>query len=578
MNSNAKYIQFGFFLALLIPPTVFAQLRLPKLISDGMVLQRDADIKLWGWAAPGERISLRFVDSSYAAVADSSGAWEVMLPKLHAGGPYAMTLVSGDTVTIKDILIGDVWMCSGQSNMELPMRRVSPIYESEIANSTNDYIRYFAVPQTYDFNRPHKDFQSGEWKSANPHTILGWSAVAYFFATELYKKYQVPIGLINASLGGSPVEAWMSEEALKAFPNHYEEAVRFRDSALIRQIEDQDRKRIHAWYSLLQQKDEGYKNPNKPWLAPDLDDSGWATMKIPGYWADTKLGPVNGVVWFRKEINIPAGIVGQKGKLILGRIVDADSVFVNGALVGTTSYQYPPRRYDLPPNVLKAGKNVIVVRLISNSGNGGFVLDKPYELQVGDKKIDLKGDWKYRLGAAMKPLADETFIRWKPLGLYNAMIAPLLDDRIKGVVWYQGESNADRPLEYRELFPALIRDWRSDWHEGDFPFLFVQLPNFMEARAQPSESNWALLREAQLKTLSLPNTAMAVTIDIGEWNDIHPLDKKDVGKRLALAAEKVAYGNENRRKEDPLNIFQCRQRLDCKRRRRIEVLRNCRSR
>jgi sialate O-acetylesterase len=267
-------------------------------------------------------------------------------------------------------------------------------------------------------------------------------------------------------------------------------------------------------------------------------------MQIPGYWADETLDFVNGVVWFRKEISVPASFVGKDVRLNLGRIIDADSVFINGNFVGTTSYQYPPRRYDLPPDVIKEGKNIIVVRVINSMGEGGFVEDKPYEIVAGDESIDLRGDWKYRPGASMEPLASQTFIRWKPMGLYNAMIAPLLNYCIKGVIWYQGESNAGRPIEYRTLFPALIHDWRNTWKIGDFPFLFVQLPNFMESKNHPSESNWALLREAQLKTLSVPNTAMAVAIDIGEWNDVHPLNKKDVGKRLALAALKVAY-NEN---------------------------------
>jgi sialate O-acetylesterase len=346
----------------------------------------------------------------------------------------------------------------------------------------------------------------------------------------------------------------MSDEALKMFPEYYAEAQRFKDSALIDSIERQDRLRMQAWYTELWRKDEGYHNTQKPWFDPSLNTSDWSTMKIPGYWASTSLGPVNGVVWFRKEIEIPAfqkkdGIdpsgTEQWAKLILGRIVDADSVFVNGVFVGTTGYQYPPRRYEFPSAILKEGKNCIIVRVISNAGKGGFVLDKQYDLLVGGRSYDLKGDWQYRLGATMDPLASQTFIRWKPLGLFNAMISPLLNYSMKGVIWYQGEANAAKPFEYRDLFPALIRDWRKNWNQGDFPFLFVQLPNFMEAKPQPSESNWALLREAQLETLSLPNTGMAVAIDIGEWNDIHPLDKKDVGKRLSLAAQKVAYQDTN---------------------------------
>jgi sialate O-acetylesterase len=539
---------FIFMLALLfsfsIYMTVFGQVRLPKLISDGMVLQRDANVKIWGWAASNERITLSFNNSTYETIANDSGEWEVKLAKSPAGGPYTLTINASNTISITDILVGDVWICSGQSNMELNMKRVSPIYGSEIADSQNNDIRYFAVPQKYNFNAPQQDITSGVWKSANPENVLNFSATAYFFARELYDKYHVPIGLINASLGGSPAEAWISEEAIKVFPQYYQEAVRFKDSTLIGRIETEDRTRMQDWYNQLTQKDLGYKDPQNTWRKPDLNTAGWATMMVPGYWASTELGAVNGSVWFRKEVIVPADMVGVPAKLNLGRIVDADSVFINGSFAGTTSYQYPPRRYDIPVNLLKEGKNLIVVRIISNSGMGGFVADKQYELVAGDRKVNLTGEWQYRLGAVMEPLAGETFVRWKPVGLFNGMIAPLLNYRIKGVIWYQGESNAGRPYEYRGLFTTLVCDWRRKWAQGDFPFLYVQLPNFMETKTQPSESNWALFREAQLKSLSLPNTGMAVAIDIGEWNDVHPLNKKDVGKRLALVAQKVAYGDE----------------------------------
>jgi sialate O-acetylesterase len=539
---------FIFMLALLfsfsIYMTVFGQVRLPKLISDGMVLQMDANVKIWGWAASNERITLSFNNSAYETIANDSGEWEVKLAKSPAGGPYTLTINASNTISINDILVGDVWICSGQSNMELNMKRVSPIYGSEIADSQNNDIRYFAVPQKYNFNAPQQDITSGVWKSANPENVLNFSATAYFFARELYDKYHVPIGLINASLGGSPAEAWISEEAIKVFPQYYQEAVRFKDSTLIGRIETEDRTRMQDWYNQLTQKDLGYKDPQNTWRKPDLNTAGWATMMVPGYWASTELGAVNGSVWFRKEVIVPADMVGVPAKLNLGRIVDADSVFINGSFAGTTSYQYPPRRYDIPVNLLKEGKNLIVVRIISNSGMGGFVADKQYELVAGDRKVNLTGEWQYRLGAVMEPLAGETFVRWKPVGLFNGMIAPLLNYRIKGVIWYQGESNAGRPYEYRGLFTTLVCDWRRKWAQGDFPFLYVQLPNFMETKTQPSESNWALFREAQLKSLSLPNTGMAVAIDIGEWNDVHPLNKKDVGKRLALVAQKVAYGDE----------------------------------
>jgi sialate O-acetylesterase len=522
-----------------------AQVRLPRLISDGMVLQRGTRVKVWGWAGRGEKVSVRFLDSVYTTSADSAGDWSIALAGLKAGGPYEMRIEASNALTVKDIMVGEVWICSGQSNMELSVKRVQPIYEDEVADAQNPFIREFTVPQTYDFNRAHQDLDSGSWQSTTPASVLQFSAVAYFFGKELYEKYKVPIGLINTSLGGSPIESWMSEDALKKFPAAYKEAERFKDASLIRKIEGDDRSRMEKWFALVRENDEGYKDPAMPWTSPALNASNWASMNIPGYWLTTPLGRVNGVVWFRKEVTVPAAMAGVSAMLNLGRIVDADSVFVNGTFVGTTSYQYPPRRYEVPARVLKEGKNIIVVRVINQIGAGGFVPDKPYEIVAGGQTVDLKGDWQYRLGTSMPPLPGQTFIRWKPLGLYNAMIAPLLNYSVKGAIWYQGESNAGSPVEYRELLSSLIADWRQKWGEGDFPFLIVQLPNFMMARDKPSQSNWALLRESQLKTLSMPNTGLAVTIDVGEWNDIHPLDKKDVGKRLALAAQKVAYGDDH---------------------------------
>lgn len=537
-----KFNLFIFFL--LISVTSFSQVRLPKLISDGMVLQRDTKAKIWGWASSNENVSVQFIGSTYQTKADDKGNWDIQLSDLKAGGPFEMQINASNSITIRDIMIGDVWVCSGQSNMELPMRRVSWNYPGVIEHSENKYIRQFLVPDKYNFNEPQNDLSSGEWRSASPENTPDFSATAYFFAKELYERYKVPVGLINSALGGSPVESWISEEGLKEFPQYYNEAKMFRDSSLINKIEDADRARSKAWYSLLQQEDKGYKDPQNIWYNTTLNTSDWSTMNIPGYWADTKLGYVNGVVWFRKKVEIPSSMTDKPAKLILGRIVDADSAFVNGAFVGTVSYQYPPRRYDIPEGLLKAGENTIVVRVINNAGRGGFVLDKQYAIITEDTSVNLEGEWKYRLGAQMPYLAGQTFIRWKPMGLYNAMIAPLLNYQIKGVIWYQGESNAGRPWDYMTLFSSMINDWRNKWNGGGFPFLFVQLPNFLEAEPQPSEHTWALLREAQLKTLSVPNTGMAVTIDIGEWNDIHPLNKKDVGKRLAFAAQKIAYGDE----------------------------------
>lgn len=514
-------------------------------MSDGAILQRDTPVKLWGWASENENIELIFKNNSYKTTANSNGEWLITLPSEKAGGPYSITFKASNTITLQNILFGDVWICSGQSNMELPIRRVLEKYPNIAKNASNSNIRQFKVPQKYNFKEAQKDVEYGDWKEVTSENILDFSAVAYFFANELYTKNNVPIGLINTSLGGSPVEAWMSDEALKNFPEAYKEAEKFKSDDLIKSIQESDQKRMDDWYSELNKKDEGLKNADFLWNNPNLEDSDWQTMKIPGYWANEAIGNVNGVVWFRKEFNLPSTLSGKKAKLLLGRIVDQDYAYINGEMVGTVSYQYPPRIYQVKEGILKEGKNNITVRVINNSGKGGFVLDKPYFLVIDKDTVDLKGEWKYKLGTTMKPLESQTFIRWKPKGLYNAMISPLLNYNIKGAIWYQGESNTWNPSLYAQTFPAMVKDWRAKWNQGNFPFIYVQLANFMEEKLMPEESNWAEFRQVQLNALSIPNTGMAVIIDTGEWNDIHPLNKKDVGKRLALQAEKLAYNNTN---------------------------------
>jgi sialate O-acetylesterase len=524
---------------------VFCEVKLPRLLSDGMVLQGGASVNIWGWADPDEGVKVEFNNKVYRTTTGRDRKWKVKLSDLKTGGPYRMQIVADNRITLNNVYVGDVWICSGQSNMVLPIDRVKELYESDIADSDNPEIRYFAVPERYDFKEPQDDLPAGQWKAANPESVLGFSATGYFFANEIYKKTGVPIGLINASLGGSPVEAWLSEEALQDFPQHLATASRFKDDAFVQGIIEHDKAVNDAWYTLLNARDKGLKPEQTSWADPAYDASEWPTINLPAFWDESELGSKNGVVWFRKEIVLPDSAAGKQAKLLMGRIVDSDTTYINGKIVGTVSYQYPPRRYKVPANLLRAGKNIIAVRVINNTGRGGFIKDKPYRLITDKIEIDLSGEWRYQLGAVMEPLEGPTFVQWKPLGLYNAMIAPLTNHLIKGVIWYQGESNTDNPVEYEQTFPALIKDWRTKWKQGDFPFLYAQLANFMQTREYPAESQWAELREAQLKTLRVPKTAMAVTIDIGEWNDIHPLNKKDVGKRLALAAQKIAYGEKN---------------------------------
>lgn len=530
---------------------LFSQIKLPKLIGDGVILQRDIPVSIWGWAAPNEQITVTFIGNKYTAQANENGDWTIILPAQPSGGPFTMELTASNSISLKNILFGDVWVCSGQSNMELSMERVKEKYADVIKNSQNENIRQFLVPDAYDFKGKHKDIDSGNWESATPENVLEFSAVAYFFAKEMFEKYKIPIGIINTALGGSPVEAWMSEASLKEFPEAYNELIKFKDDKYIAAIEESDKKRSDNWNNEVNNKDKGLvATPN--WNQVNIDDTDWETMKIPGYWANSSLGYVNGVVWFRKEIEVPKSMVGKPASLWLGRIVDQDFAYINGEMVGTTGYQYPPRRYTANATVLKEGLNTIAIRVINDTGRGGFVSDKPYFLAVENDTINLTGDWKYKLGATMEPLAGPTFIRWKPAGLYNKMIAPLLNFKIKGALWYQGESNTKEPSTYRKKLSTMINDWRDRWNLGDFPFILVQLSNFMEETEAPVESSWAALRQEQLETLSIANTGMAVTIDIGEWNDIHPLNKYDVGVRLAMEAQKLVYRETDKCLANPL--------------------------
>ena len=532
---------------------VHGNVNLPVLVSDGMVLQRDTKVIIWGWASPGEKVQVKFNRKTINTLTDSGGNWKVSLPPMKAGGPYSMEIKGNNTIMINDILFGDVWFCSGQSNMVLNMERVKEKYPDDIATANFPEIRNFFIPTASDIITIHKDLPAGKWISASPENVPGFGAVTYFFARSIYLEYKVPIGIINSSVGGTPIEAWTSEEGLKEFPQLKSRIEKLKDTAFLNPILRSARRRPETGQGLTgnsRSMDKGISGP-KPWYDVTYVPEGWHKYWLPGYWEDQGIKGLDGVVWFRKEINVPISMTDKPAKLFLGRIVDADNVYVNGVLSGSITYQYPPRRYNLPSGLLKPGKNIIVIRVTNNAGKGGFVPDKPYWLVVGNDSIDLRGEWLYKVGQVFRPVSYEPgtgsqsiSMQNEPTGLYNTMVAPLINYRIKGILWYQGETNTNKPQEYQKLLPALINDWRIKWQEGPIPFLFVQLPNFMEVQYLPSESQWAELRFGQLKSLSVLNTAMAVAIDAGEWNDIHPLEKKVVGERLALAAGKLAYGND----------------------------------
>ena len=543
-NLNRKIFSMLLLMAVSVP-FIQAAVRLPQLISNRMVLQRDTELVIWGWADPGEKVTVRLSGKHYDAVTDSAGKWSVAIPPQPFGGPYVLEV---NEIIIRDVLIGDVWLCSGQSNQETPVTRLLDRFP-EINVSNNHLIRHFKTPSLTHVEGEEADIPvGGVWYSANAVDVMNWTALAYFFAQEAYAAYGVPVGIINSSVGGTAIEGWISQENLKAFPQYTTPLA----------IMDSIRRAMTANRDIMPTPTQPTDQGAGVWSAGNVDDADWQTMTIPGLWVDRGLN-VSGTVWFRKTFDIPASMDGKHARLVLGRIVDRDSTYINGTFVGTVSYQYPPRKYDIPAGVLRAGKNTIAVKIIDNTGQGGFVEDKIYKIIGDEAEIDLTGEWKYKVGAEfIRPASSGSNNLNRPLpsrgsGYYNAMIAPITNYKVKGVIWYQGEANTGYPENYAPLLEALITNWRRVWLMPDMPFLLVQLPNYMKVKPQPAESDWAKLREAQLKAaLSIPNTALAVTYDVGEWNDIHPLNKKDVAHRVFLGARKHAYGEKNSVSSGPL--------------------------
>ncbi len=522
--------------------TLKAEVRLPAMVSDGMVLQRNADLKIWGWADPGEALALKFNGKKYRATASAEGLWEIIIKPQKAGGPHTMEIEASNRILIRDILIGDVWLCAGQSNMDHYFGRHTERYAREIANSGNSEIRQLLVPKNDPMDGPAADADM-KWVAANPESILDFTVVGYFFAKKLYDEYQVPMGIIKASVGGTKIESWTSEEGLSDFPELMARMEKNRDTAYVNTVNreaaaDRKTKAPKEVY------DRGLLSEPK-WYEPEYAARELKPINIPGYWEDQGIRDLDGVVWYRREVEVPESMTGVEALVKLGRITDADEFYINGNLIGKTTYTYPQRRYTVPAGVLKPGINLFVVRMVNHSGKGGFIPDKPYYLLAGSDTIDLKGTWHYRVGEVFPKLKYKQAIRGQdqPAALYNGMIAPLTSCAIRGAIWYQGESNASDPEGYSRLLPNLIRDWRAQFRHEDMPFIIAQLPNYMDVDYSPAESNWAQMREVQLQTARTTlNTGLGINIDLGEWNDIHPGDKKPVGERMALQAMEISYG------------------------------------
>ncbi len=522
---------------------VRADITLPYIFSSNMVLQRNINLSIWGWADPGERVTLTLNEQKKSTRTGRDGSWMLELEPMPAGGPYELSIKGKNEIHLTNVMLGDVWICSGQSNMEWSVRR-SKDAEIEVKNASYPEIRLFNVPNKIS-SRPLESTDPTEWQPCNPENIPPFSAVAYFFGRELFKELNVPIGLINTTWGGTVAESWTSKETMAQDPD-FKDRLQILENLNIPEANEKLKKEFDDWQQALREMDDGFENGVYIWAAPDMDFSSWDIMTLPSLWEDAGLPELDGVVWFSRTLQLSSDMI-QKGiEINLGPIDDSDMVWINGNLVGQIFNHYNwNRKYTVDPEFLKDGENSIVVRVEDYRGGGGIWGDQnQMYVKAEGFQTSLAGDWRYRIGTDKMP-SDPPQTTFGPNSfptlLFNAMIHPLIPYRIKGVIWYQGESNAGRAYQYRRVFRQLIEDWRKYWDQGDFPFLFVQLANYMEPKTSPSESSWAELREAQTMALNLPNTAMASAIDIGEADDIHPRNKQEVGRRLALGALNIAY-------------------------------------
>ncbi len=519
----------------MVAPLSSRAVELPRIFADGMVLQRDRPIPVWGHGDAGARIVVSFAGAKTTAQADAQGAWRIERPARRAGGPYEMRIDDGRAPReLHDVLGGDVWLASGQSNMEWPLAQAADA-EAEIARATDPQIRHFKIPKSWS-GEAQTQLAGGEWVASSPGAAGDFSAVAHFFARELRKATGVPIGIIDSTWGGSRIEAWMDAPSQGLDAKAMVELGRKLREADERALA-QTRRNLARWPS-LPMDDAG-------WQAAELDQREWVPITVPALWESAGWAGVDGVAWYRAAFALSAAEAKNGIVLGVGRIDDSDVTWVNGRQVGRTDMQYNlPRRYEVPAEALHAGVNHVAVR-VSDFGGGGGIHGEAGEVFVqpqGAQARPLTG-WVFRPSKVSVALVDDK--NQDPALLYNAMIHPLQPYALRGAIWYQGEANAGNTsdaLRYRRQFPAMIEQWRTQWHAPALPFLWVQLANFISGADQGDSSPWAVLRESQSATLALPATAQAVTIDIGNPDNIHPLDKQDVGKRLALAARHVAYG------------------------------------
>jgi len=529
------------------------KIRLPQLFQDGMVLQRGTEVPVWGWSAPGDQVSVVFKKKVYDTTADSQGYWTVKLPAQKAGGPFTLTIKSGEEQQeLQDVLFGDVWLCSGQSNIDVTIERVYPQYGKVIDDYNNEKIRMFRVQTDTDIHGPKADIKKTpiHWSKVTKQNAWLFSAVGYFLAREMFEKTGVPQGVIVNSLGGTPIQAWLPADTIQRYlPADYNRLQYYQDDAMTRAFQQANGRASNRWQQLMDTNDPGMK---EGYIQQAYDDSNW--KQHPQFQPLTR-GQYHGSYWARLHVTIDAQHAGQPARLLLGTLYDADYTYLNGKEVGRTYYQYPPRRYDVPAGVLKEGDNVITVRFITKGGAPHFIKAKPYKFVFADgTEVALPDAWRIHEGARMPRMPQvDVNIQNFPSVLYNAMLHPLAPYALNGVVWYQGESNTGDGAIYEQMLTQLIGTWRNEWQRADLPVVVVQLANYMEPSDKPQNSGWSMVREAQRQTtLKVPNTALACIIDLGETVDIHPLRKQEVAQRIARGFDHLLWNKKTTLSPQPL--------------------------
>ena len=536
-----------------------AKVRLPQMFQSGMVVQRGKPVPVWGQAEAGEHIDIVFKKKVYSATADASGKWKIDLPKQKAGGPFVIDVIGRSAdgtetsrTTIDNVLVGDVWLCSGQSNIDVTIERVYPQYGKIIDDYSNPNIRMFRVQTDFNTHGPKSDIKPTpiNWKPVTKDNAWLFSAVGYFLGREMYEKTGVPQGIIVNSLGGTPIQAWLAADTIRQyFPDLYQQTEFFQDDDMVRAIQRGNGAAQNRWQKMLTDTDLGFKHG---FAAREYDDSKWASKNV-FTMKNGRMSSVNltsdfrytGSFWARQHITIDAAHAGKPCRLLVGTLYDADQTYVNGKQVGSTGYQYPPRRYTIPAGLLVEGDNALSVRFVTKGGAPHFIPEKPYKLIFDDgKEILLSDKWLVHEGARM-PQAPSANGGGQnlPSVLYNAMLYPLAPYSLSGVVWYQGESNSGGDSRnYEQWLTQLVKGWRQLWQNDDMPFVVVQLANYMEPSDKPQDTGWTTVRAAQGKVAStLPNCALAVAIDLGETVDIHPLRKREVAQRVAMGFDKVLW-------------------------------------